>query len=256
MGLMDIVFENGTREKPKGHAFLFFRNASNPDEVYASYLVLLPINVDVSKYVPPFLMGQVGELGPKDLAAFAFPPVPEDVGSYHAMQKLAGIRDDDLVFCGNLDISDVGTSMMKVTEAVHAYEELYSQYATVLGEKTSDTESESGGVSVNEVIYELMSDSEKLGELTKLVGKLRYAVEGHDSILAEEAESDINLLGQQLADSHQVGRLLTAAKSGGAEGERLTDLFLKRSFHLVHEEYVKMGTVEAEINEIESQSSH
>ena len=94
-----------------------------------------------------------------------------------------------------------------------------------------------------------------MSELAKLVGKLRYAVEGHDSILAEEAESDINLLGQQLADSHQVSRMLAAAKSGGDKGERLTDLFLKRSFHLVHEEYVKMGTVEAEINEIESQSS-
>lgn len=74
---MEIIFEKGSEEKPKGHALLYFRSSSDPEELWASYLVVLPIAVDLSKYVPPFLMNQVGELGPKELSAFAFPPAPE-----------------------------------------------------------------------------------------------------------------------------------------------------------------------------------
>ena len=104
-------------------------------------------------------------------------------------------------------------------------------------------------------MYELMSDSEKLSELTKLVGKLRYAMEGGESALAREAESDIRVLSRQLSESYQVAKIVNAAKLGGDRGERLTGLFLERSFHLVQEEYVKVGTVEAEIRALEAEET-
>ena len=252
---MDLVFDKGSSDSPRGHAFLFFRSSADPDEVWASYLVMLPINVDVSKYVPPFLMGQVGDLGPKDLSAFAFPPVPEKVDGYSKLEILAETRNDDVLFCGTFDMSDVGATMMRVSEAVQAYADLYARLAPVAESAEESTEPETAGVSVSEVMYELMSDSEKLGELTKLIGKLRYAVEGGEAGLAQEAESDINMLGRQLSDSHQISRLVDAARSGGDHGERLTDLFLKRSFHLVQEEYVKVGKVEAEIRALEAEGS-
>ena len=69
---MDVIFERGSQDKPKGHALLYFKSSINPDELYGTYLIILPINVDIGKYVPPFLMSQVGDLGPKDLSAFAF----------------------------------------------------------------------------------------------------------------------------------------------------------------------------------------
>ncbi len=252
---MDIVFDKGSSEKPRGHAFLFFRSSSDPDEIWASYLVMLPINVDVAKYVPPFLLGQVGDLGPKDLSAFAFPPVPENVGGYAALQELAEARSDDLLFCGTIEAADVGATMMRVSEAVQAYADLYAKFAPMAETDDDDAVQELPGLNVNEVMYDLMSENEKLGELTKLVGKLRYAVEGGETALADEAELDINTLGGQLSASHQISRLVDAAKSGGDRGERLTDLFLKRSFHLVQEEYVKMGRVDAEIRALEADSS-
>ena len=44
-----------------------------PAELLATYLVVLPIQVDVSKYVPPFLMNQIGEIGAKELVSLRIP---------------------------------------------------------------------------------------------------------------------------------------------------------------------------------------
>ena len=253
---MDLVFDRGSNDSPRGHAFIFFRNSSDPEEIWASYLVMLPINVDVSKYVPPFLMGQVADLSPKDLSAFAFPPVPEKFDGYERLKRLAEMRGDDLLFCGPIDVSNVASTMMRVSEAVQSYADLYTRFAPLAEPEVKPNDDEQlEGFSVSEVMYELMSDSEKLGELTKLVGKLRYAVEGRESALAREAESDIRVLSRQLSESHQVPRIVDAAKSGGDRGERLTSLFLKRSFHLVQEEYVKVGRVEAEIRALEAEGT-
>ena len=253
---MDMVFDRGSSDSPRGHAFIFFRSSSDPEEVWACYLVMLPINVDVSKYVPPFLMGQVADLSPKDLSAFAFPPVPEKFDGHERLQRLAEVRGDDLLFCGSLNVTNVASMMMRVGEAVQSYADLYARLVPIAEpEAEPHDEEELKGFSVSEVMYELMSDSEKLSELTKLVGKLRYAMEGGESALAREAESDIRVLSRQLSESYQVAKIVNAAKSGGDRGERLTGLFLKRSFHLVQEEYVKVGTVEAEIRALEAEET-
>ena len=249
---MDIVFERGSQEKPKGHALLYFRGSSDPEELWATYLVMLPIAVDVSKYVPPFLMNQVGEVGPKDLSAFAFPPAPERVDGYRRLEELAAIRDDDILFGGTINPTDVPSAMMSVSEAVQRYAESYSklQLSYDLADSTAGRGSQ--GVGVNEVLYGLMSDGDRLSELTKLVGKLRYAVEGGEETMTEEAEAEINLLARHLPENHRVDKLIGAAKAGDSRGARLADLCLRRCFHLVREEYVKLGQVEAEIKALEA----
>ena len=60
---MDLQFEMGDSENPRGHALVYFSDTGTA-LYFASYVVLLPITVDVSKYVPPFLMNQVGEPHP------------------------------------------------------------------------------------------------------------------------------------------------------------------------------------------------
>ena len=109
---MALSFELGNSELPKGHALLYFKDSSQ-GTVLATYLVLLPITVDVSKYVPPFLMNQGGDFGPGDMSAFAFPPAPEEVESLEYLMDLANKRQDDLVFGGEVTTSDVSSSMMK-----------------------------------------------------------------------------------------------------------------------------------------------
>ena len=118
---MDLVFDRGDRQSPKGHALLYFRSSSNHDELWATYLVVLPITVDVSKYVPPFLMNQMGEVGAKDLSAFAFPPAPEKVADRATIEEMATRREDDIIYGGAINPTDVTSALMSVTEAVQQY---------------------------------------------------------------------------------------------------------------------------------------
>ena len=208
---MDLVFDRGDRQSPKGHALLYFRSSSNHDELWATYLVVLPITVDVSKYVPPFLMNQMGEVGAKDLSAFAFPPAPEKVPDYDHLEQMAGVRDDDILFGGTINPVDVASAMMSVNEAVAKYSEMYGSLAPAASELEPEADEAPDGASVNEVLYGLMSDGDRLSELTRLVGRLRDASENAEDRLSTEAEAEISLLARHLPENHQVRRLIEAA---------------------------------------------
>lgn len=232
---------------------LYFNGADGPEDIWVTYLVMLPVSVDVSKYVPPFLMNQMGEFGPKDLSAFAFPPAPEPIESLEFLEALADMRGDDLIHAGTYNSSDVPGGMMAVSDAVQSYAELYGKYVEdTLPAGAGETELP-GGLGVNEVLYSLMSDADRLSELTKLVGKLRYAIDGGEDALATEAESDINLLVSHLPENHKVTRLIESVRAEGATGARLAELYLQRCFHLTREDYVKLGEVEDEINTLEKE---
>ena len=251
---MDVVFDRGSKERPRGHALLYFRSASDPEEVWVTYLVILPISVDVSKYVPPFLMNQVGEIGPKDLSAFAFPPAPERLGSYGDLEEMAAKRDDDILYAGTANPTDVTAAMMSINEIVQQYAELYSQLVGVPTE-AQEPDEPSSGLGVSEVLYALMSETDRLGELTKLVGRLRFAVEGSDASLINEAEDDINVLAGHLPDNHSVPQLIQSVKSNDTRGAELADLYLQRCFHLVKEEYGELGQIEEKIRELEREGT-
>ena len=249
---MDLTFDKGSENSPRGHALLYFRSSSDPDELWATYLVVLPITVDVSKYVPPFLMNQVGELGPKDLSAFAFPPAPERVPNYTHLEELASARNDDILAGGTVNPNDVSAAMMLVNEAVQRYVETYTKTQPSPHTAEAAEKEAAAGAGVNEVLYGLMSENDKLGELTKLVGRLRFDVEGAEEALAKETEADIRAMGRHLPENHQISRLIDAARAGDNRGAQLADLYLQRCFHLVHEEYVKLGQVEEQIRAVEA----
>jgi hypothetical protein len=255
---MDFVFEKGTKEKPKGHAFVYFRNSSDFDEIWATYLVMLPINVDVTKYVPPFLMNQMGDLGAKDLSAFAFPPALELMQSFSNLQRIADARADDIIFGGSINPTDVPSSMMLVGDLVQQYADAYASLAGTLDQNDASSESPeealSVGFGVNEVLYGLMSENDRLNELTKLVGQLRFAVEGNDDSMVRESEMDISLLSKHFPDDHRIATLVEIIKGSGANGQELANLYLQRCFHVVHQEYVELGKVEERIQLLESGS--
>ncbi len=249
---MDFVFERGSADSPRGHALIYFKNSQDTDDVLVTYLVIMPIHVDVSKYVPPFLMNQIGEMSPKELSAFAFPPAPEPVDGMDYVESLAEMREDDVIFGGTTSVSDVGHMLGLVNDVITWYVDLYTEKAE--GKVPAPVEVSDGGdeLSVNDVLYGLMSDQDKLSELTRLVGRLRDAVGSGDEALSSETHTEIVTLGRHLPENHQVGRLADAAASGGEMASRLTNLYLQRCFHLLSEEYVKLGQVEDEIRSLES----
>ena len=248
---MDITFDRGNDNSPKGHALIYFRNSLNQEEIWITYVVILPVTVDVSKYVPPFLMNQVSEVGPKDLSAFAFPPAPEQLGNYENLKKMADSREDDILFGGTIDPADVPSSMMLVGEIVQTYAQMYSDLTQQDIKPNLEHNSEPSGLDVNAVVYSLMGDSDKLAELTKLVGRLRYAVDGSEDDLVSETERDIKLLSSHLPENHYVPELVSAVKSSNNQGEQLADLYLQHCFHLVQEEYGKLGDIEKQIHSLE-----
>ena len=249
---MNFTFERGSAQSPRGHALIYFHDSRDASELLATYMVILPIQVDVSKYVPPFLMNQIGEVGAKELSAFAFPPAPEPVRGMEYIENLAQSREDDIIYGGSINVSDVMSLMGMVNEAISWYSELWEQYAEPdAGIAESSGMDDEIGLSVNDVLYDLMSDQDKLNELTRLVGRLRDAAGSGDMSLAAETRGEIIALGRHLPDNHQVSRLANAAGSEGENSARLTSLYLQRCFHLTSEEYVMLGQVEEEIRSIE-----
>ena len=248
---MGIEFEKGSSEAPKGHALLYFRSSPDPDEIWVTYLVILPISVDVSKYVPPFLMNQVGDAAPKDLSAFAFPPAPERLGNHAALEEMAAKREDDILFGGTINPSDVPSAMMSINDAIQKYADIYTEVVGIAGQAEEESQEETSGLAVDEVLYGLMSEGDKLGELTKMIGRLRFAVEGSDTGLVEEAEQEIGRVAKHLPDNLSIPQLVQAAKSADSRGAKLAELYLQRCYHLVQEEYGKLGQVEEKIKEVE-----
>ena len=247
---MDFTFERGSADNPRGHALIYFQNSRDAGELLATYLVVLPIQVDVSKYVPPFLMNQLGDVGAKELSAFAFPPAPEPVSGMDYIQKLAETREDDVIFGGTISTMDITSLLGSVNDAIGWYADLCSDHIQQPVAEIAD-ESDDDSLSVNDVLYGLMSDQDKLSELTRLVGRLRDAVGSGDVGLAAETRAEIMALGRHLPESHQVSRLAEAASSGGENASQLASLYLQRCFHLMSEEYVKLGQVEDDIRGIE-----
>ena len=107
------------------------------------------------------------------------------------------------------------------------------------------------GTDVNEVIYSLMNDRDKLEELTKLIGKLRYAAEDSGGRLSQETEEQIKLLSKHLSKNHEISKIIEAVKGSDNAGHKLADLYLQRSFHLINESFADLSKIEKEIKKLE-----
>ena len=265
---MDLIFELGDSQKPKGHALVYFRVNTEPDKVYASYVVTLPINADLTKYVPPFLASHLGGLPLNEFSAFAMPPVPEPVSGQPELERLARLRDDDLLYGGDMFSFDLPRMMETVTEVVQEYSQLcgdrfksaetapWPDASGAGASSLQDGESgndDSASYNVNEVLFSLMSESDKLAELSRLMGKLRFAVEGQDSAQAEETSEEISILAKHLPDNFQVARLLSAAKDTSPKSSRLAQLYLDRCFRLSAGDYSSVQNLESEIQSLRTQ---
>ena len=248
---MDMTFDKGDQSQPKGHALLYYRTGS---QVLATYIVVLPLTMDFSKYIPPFLASQIKGSGMEEFSAFAIPPIPEEVESYEFLENLAGIRGDDLVSGGEAPGDDPMESAQRVNDAVQEYMRIYQGVAEIpkIGQGTGSEPSE---LDVNEVMVSLMGDREKLGELSKLLSKLRFAVDGNDSRLAQETEVEIQTLAKSLPERYSVTQLIEATSRTDAQGASLAQLYLERCYKLVGEDYIGVQQVEKAIQELQDGDS-
>ena len=251
---MDLTFERGDGARPRGHAIVYIRDQADRERVAATYVIVLPVTVEIAKYVPPFLAQQVPGLGERGLTAFAFPPAPESVAGHDHVVRLAEARDDDLIFAGTRPAADAPMLMALMAEIVAEYSDRYQRAAgsgPTQGARATGKTPESEGGGVDEVVYGLMSEADRLNELTKLVWRLRYAAEGGDRATADDAESHIRGLARRLPANRQIDRLLEAAHMKSPAGARLAQLYLERAYCLYREDYMRVKTLDAEIEGIE-----
>ena len=244
---MAMIFDKGDQSQPKGHALLYYRTGS---QILATYIVVLPLTMDFAKYIPPFLASQVKGTGMDEFSAFAIPPIPEEVESYEFLENLAGVRGDDLVSGGEVPGDDPLESAQRVNDVVQEYMRMY-QGVTDLPKIENASEPGPSELDVNEVMISLMGDREKLGELSKLIGKLRFAVDGNDSRLAQETEAEILTLAKYLPERYSVTQLIEATGRSDVQGARLAQLYLERCYKLVDEDYMGLQEVEKAIEELQ-----
>ncbi|MEX2430405.1 MAG: hypothetical protein WD645_00625, partial [Dehalococcoidia bacterium] len=185
---MTLTFEIGDATHPRGHALVYFM-ARGSGEILASYVIVLPVKMDMGKYLPPLLAsqlgGMMGDVMGEGMTAFSAPPMPESVPGVVYLERLARLRSDDLVKGGDLSATDPAAMMQEAAQAAQEYHRLYQQHldAAQLGEEQEAQASEALP-DVQRVMYELMGERERLTELSKLVGTLRFAAERGDQALS------------------------------------------------------------------------
>ena len=259
---MDLTFERGHPEQPKGHAIIYFRVDTEPNKVYATYVITLPVKADLGKYVPPFLASHLGNMPLNDLSAFAMPPLPEAVDGYQELDRLSRMRDDDLLYATSMFSFDLPRMMESVTEAVQAYSELCERRFSTAGNQgpealveTAEPEAEEDrSFQVNEVLYGFMSEKDKLAELARLLGRLRFAVEGWDASTVNEVSEEITTLARHLPEEFWVPNLLTVAKDSSQKGSMLAQLYLDRCFRLSDGDLSTAQNLAERIQSLESEN--
>lgn len=240
---MELKFERGDPTKPKGHALAYFQAGGDPSQLYATYLVVPPINIDLSRYMPSMFAAKLSLADMANISAVPLPPVPEKVDGMGYLTFLAESRDDDLVFAGSIDTGDVEAMLSAAGEAAQAYHRLYESRA-------ERYEPQARPLDANELLYSLMTEKQMLGELAKLAGKLRYAVEGQDAALTREAVGEMERLARHLPEKYRVDEVIEAARLPGERGQTLSKLYIERCFKLSDEEYGALEEIDRKIREL------
>ncbi|MSP78623.1 MAG: hypothetical protein EXR67_03600 [Dehalococcoidia bacterium] len=228
-----LTFERGDQAKPKGHALLYFKDADDPSKLVSTYVVVLPVTVDIVKYLPPFLASQAAELG-KGTSAFAFPPVPEASEGQDHLNQIADARGDDLLFGGTVSLAQVPYLLTAVNDVVQRYGEAYQAHISTLpAPSIPAAAAQSGTFNVDDILYQLMSDRDRLAEMTKFIGTLRFALDGRDENLVKDSGARVQSLGKCLPERYLAEDLLKAAQNPSRKGASLAQLYLERCYKLL-----------------------
>ena len=256
--ILDVLtFRAGDPDRPRGHALLFFRDADDPDAIWATYLVVAPIKMDLGKYIPAAFASQIaGQLSAAGPSAYPLPPVPEKFeGGLDALERLAELRDDDLIDGGTLGMADPLYALQPVSDIGTQYADKCAAYLDALALEASPAEAPPSGaaaVDVDELLMQVMPDREKVGRLARLTGTLRYAIDGGDHRLVEDTVGEMERVGHHLSDKYRADELIAAARSSGGRAAELAQLYLERCYRLVDEDYAALAELDRKIDQLKA----
>jgi hypothetical protein len=245
-----LTFRAGDPDRPRGHALVFFRDSDASDEVWATYLVVAPIKMDLAKYIPAAFASQLsGQLAAAAPSAYPLPPVPEKFdGGLAALDRLAELRGDDLIDGGTLRMQDPLYALQPVTDIGAQYAERCTAFFA--SQPAVDEPARGGDVDVDELLLQVMPDREKIGRLARLAGTLRYAIEGNDARLAAETVADMQRVSRHLSEKYRLAELIESARAPGQQSARLAELYIERCYKLADEDYAALAELDAQIERL------
>ncbi|MBI2911344.1 MAG: hypothetical protein HYY05_04320 [Chloroflexi bacterium] len=247
---MDLVFERGDGASPRGHGLLYFRSRSDPTAVLATYVIVPPVRIDLAKYMPAMLAAQLPSADSETIGVIPIPPLAEPVPDHATLEHLAQVRDEDLVFAGDVDAASLADLMSTTAEASRAYLALFR--ARRESELSPARPEPAPELDVAEVLYSMLPDRDRLAELTKLLGQLRYAIDGQDGRAAAEALETLSKLGRYLPTTYRMDELVQAASLPGDQGSLLAQLYLERCYRLSEQAYGDLERIDQQIRDARS----
>jgi hypothetical protein len=142
-----------------------------------------------------------------------------------------------------------------VNDIVQTYSKNYRESMSVAISDISTTNSQLENASstrVNDVLYGLMNTQDKLTELSKLIGMLRFASDGKDLYQIAETQDEIAMLAMQLPESYHIRQLMEIIKDPTKHGSGLAELYMDRCYKLLTEDYLLVEEIENKIRDIQS----
>jgi hypothetical protein len=235
---MELVFEVGDESAPVGHALAYFTAADG--QIYATYVQTFPIAMNLAQYLPQVFASMVTPDQIDSQSATAMPPAAQPVeGGVAWLRAQAEARHDDLINAGSIYSTDPINLMGMTHEVVAAYSEKYRDRPSLVSEPVRPV--------LNR--YADFTEAERLGEMTKLVGRLR------DNLGTPEAspiEEELKSMAAGLLPKYRSDDLVRAASTPGQQGQQLAMLYLQRAYKLLSEDYLDVGGIEEEIRAIET----
>jgi hypothetical protein len=250
--MTDLIFERGDRQRPAGHAFLYF-TTGNSDEVSATYLVVPPIALDFGKYVPPFLAASLGPAGMIMQSAFLpVPPAPESL-ALTELRHLAELRSDDVI-SGGAAGSDIASLMARVAGIGEEYAQAYRQGLSRVPEPAATPAAgESDDFDANALLYSVLSERERLDEIAQRLPRLRYAIECADRAMLEATRRELRAIGAYLSPRFRLNELIDAASHPNPSGARLAELYLERGHKLSSGDQDDVATLDQRIETLRAE---
>ncbi|MBS96194.1 MAG: hypothetical protein FI695_00765 [SAR202 cluster bacterium] len=242
---MSLSFEIGDEYSPRGHAIIYYTSGS---KYFMAYIVIIPISFDFTKFMPPVISSQINAEDMAGFSAFALPPVPEEIpDGYDFIKDLATSRNDDLIYGGTFNESNLIESAQSVNNQVENYSELYKNSQNSNHKPISES---SDDLNVQNVMLSLMSEKDKLGEISKLIGKLQFAVEGKDLDQVQETEVEIKNISSFFTEEYKIGAILQLVKNNSLNSNKLIQLYIERCYKLADNDADAVSLLDREIDEI------
>lgn len=185
------------------------------------------------------------------------PPMLEEGSSLEQLQMLADYRDDDLCDLGSVSLKDEAMRMQMVAQGCQEYGQLYMSHISTLRQAAtllpSSTEEPipMDDLDAEELLIQSMNDRQRLAELTKLIGVIRYALDGKDYHLVQETQQRMQRIARKMPEKYRTNELITAAASQQPRGSRLAELYIERGYKLLDEEYADIPNIERTIRDLQ-----